>query len=287
MWMSIRARNSSGSTSSVSSNRSPRRRHEEADSRAWGLPGHGNEPHGEHALRLEALFGAFDDPELLVDRADGNHHPAPDRELFEQRSWHFIGCRGHDDSVEGRDLGQATVAVTGDDGYVVVAVRLERFFRPLGERWEDLDRVHVARQPGENRRLVAGAGPDLQDPVFRLRVEKLRHDRHDVRLRDRLFLADGERMVRVGHGSYGLGHEEMPRHGSHGFEHPGVRNASRFHLALHHRKSLAVPLLARWSAPRGARSPKDDDTSPKGICQENIHTLLYRFTNQANPRKGS
>ena len=35
-----------------------------------GLVGHGNEPHGKHALRLESLLGAFDDLESIVGRHD-------------------------------------------------------------------------------------------------------------------------------------------------------------------------------------------------------------------------
>ena len=45
-------------------------------------------------------LGAFDDLELLFDRADGNHHPSPDLELFEKRSWYLIACSGHDKEFE-------------------------------------------------------------------------------------------------------------------------------------------------------------------------------------------
>ena len=60
-----------------------------------------------------------------------------------------------------------------------------------------LDRRHVAAHRGEDRRLVSGARPDLEDPVARPRREQLAHPGHDERLTDRLPRLDRECLVGV------------------------------------------------------------------------------------------
>src|SRR5437899_1372073 len=68
----------------------------------------------------------------------------------------------------------------------------------------------------------------------RRQLERLAHQRHHVRLRDRLPLADGQRRVLVGAlGQPGLD-EEMARHLPHGREHRRVAEAPRLELLGDH-----------------------------------------------------
>ena len=65
-------------------------------------------------------------------------------------------------------------------------------------------------QLGEHGGLVAGAGPDLQHAVRALEVEQVGRQRDDVRLRDRLAVADRQRPVLVGLPGHRRRHEPMP-----------------------------------------------------------------------------
>ena len=63
---------------------------------------------------------------------------------------------------------------------------------------EALDGVDAPRQPRQHRGLVAGAGADLQHLVGLLDLQRLGHQRHDLRLADGLALRDRQRLVLVG-----------------------------------------------------------------------------------------
>ena len=67
-----------------------------------------------------------------------------------------------------------------------------------GELLDDLDGPDLPRELGENRRLVAQPGADLERRLAGLRVQKVGHERDDERLRDGLPETDRQRHVLVG-----------------------------------------------------------------------------------------
>ena len=83
-------------------------------------------------------------------------------------------------------------------------------------------RVHLPDQLGEHRRLVAGAGADLEHDVLRRGAEQVGHQRHDEGLRDGLAVADRQRAVLVGAGGLLGGDEGVARHAAHRRQHARV-----------------------------------------------------------------
>jgi hypothetical protein len=71
-----------------------------------------------------------------------------------------------------------------------------------------------------------------------LRTRKLRHQRDDVRLRDRLAVADRQRPVVVGVLRLVGIDEQMTRHAAHRIEHPPVVDVAARKLPLHHPRAL-------------------------------------------------
>src|SRR5207247_1656682 len=103
----------------------------------------------------------------------------------------------------------------------------------------------------EHGRLVAGARADLQHLFLPRQPEQRRHERHDVRLRDRLPLADRQRMVLVGAVGESLLDEPVPRDAPHGVEHASVGDPAALELLVHHALALArqARLEARLHSP--------------------------------------
>ena len=87
---------------------------------------------------------------------------------------------------------------------------------------DHLDAPHPARQPRQDRRLVAEAGADLEHAVGGQRGQEVGHHRHDERLRDRLVEADRQGRVVVGQGSQRRRHEAVARDVRHGGQHARV-----------------------------------------------------------------
>ena len=78
------------------------------------------------------------------------------------------------------------------------------------ERRDAFDRVDVAAQPGEHRRLVARAGADLEHPCTAIDFQRLGHDRDRRRMGDGLPVADRQRPILVGTLAQRFVHKEMP-----------------------------------------------------------------------------
>ena len=62
--------------------------------------------------------------------------------------------------------------------------------------------------------------------------QQLDHARHDVRLRDRLTTADGQRAIRVRVSAPETRHERLARHEAHGRQRRGIADAARRELHL-------------------------------------------------------
>ena len=199
----------------------------------------GTEADGEGDRLFEAGGGLLQDDELLVvAEPDGEDDPSTELELLDERGGNLARRRGQKDRVERRLFGPAPIAVAGANRDVGVAELAKPRLRPLGERQDDLDRVDPGGEAGEDRRVVARAGADLEHPVAGREAELLAHDRDDVGLRDRLALADRQRVVGVGFGAKGSGHEQMPRHLGHRGEDAFVADAAGGDLALDHEGAI-------------------------------------------------
>jgi hypothetical protein len=148
--------------------------------------------------------------------------PASHAELLEERLRHLLWSGRDDDPVKRRLLGQALVPVSGHDDHVLVAKGRERSSRALRELREDLDRVDLFDQAGEDGGLIPRARSDLEHPVPGFWIDELRHGRDDVRLGDRLAAPDGKRSVSVRVGPHDLRNEEVSRDGPHRLENPLV-----------------------------------------------------------------
>ena len=88
--------------------------------------------------------------------------------------------------------------------------------------------------------------------MARLDAQALRHDAHDVGLRDRLAEPDRERVVAVRPGAQGLRDEEVTGNLPHRLENPGIVDAARHDVAQNH---LAAQVLLPAGQPgRGRRA---------------------------------
>ena len=189
----------------------------------------GNEAHGAEVGVFEPVRGLLDADERLhrVRLADGEHHDPAVAELVEERLRRVLGGGGQDDAVEGGLLGQAERAVAVDDGDVVQAELLEELAGAAGEAAVALDGVDAAGEAGEDRRLVAGAGADLEHLRAAGDVEGLGHQADDGGLADRLAAGDGERRVLVGALLEDAFEEFAARGLLHGLQHLGVGHPAR------------------------------------------------------------
>src|SRR5262245_39346065 len=138
-----------------------------------------------------------------------------------------------------------------DAGFTQVPARLAH------ERGEPLDRVDLARDPPEQRGLVAAARTDLQHPGERATVAReLGHARHRVRARDGLPETEGQRHVLVGAGGERFVHEDVPGQRSHCSQH-GLVAYSLLAQALDHAQPRALRSHPDTGIPRHG-SPATD-----------------------------
>ena len=161
----------------------------------------------------------------------------------------MVGGGGDDDGVERGLFLPTEIAVTVADaafGETGLFQAAERF---LIKRPDDLDGVNVGRDFEENSGLVAAAGADLEDFLAGFDLEQFGHQRDDVRLADRLAVADRQRLIVVGLPSQVRFHKLVPRHPAHGLEHHRVRHAPGADLFFDH----AVPLAVRLRVLGGRR----------------------------------
>src|SRR5262249_58013388 len=103
--------------------------------------------------------------QLLLLLAHGDHQATAGCELSDQRRRYLGWCRGHHDRIEWRSLRPAARAVAVTDVHATVAEAPQDGLGAARERLDDLDRVDLRAESGEDRRLVAGAGSDLQHAI--------------------------------------------------------------------------------------------------------------------------
>jgi hypothetical protein len=151
------------------------------------------------------------------------------------------GCRcpGRDkNGVVWRAILEAGRSISLDHLDIGIAKPPQDFGRALCQSLVAFNRDNLAGEFRVHGRCVAGPGPDLQDAAFRAELRRLRHQRHDVRLRDGLALGDRKRVVVVGEfGEVGR-NKGLARHPAHRLKHPPVRDASTGKLPIHHFRAL-------------------------------------------------
>src|SRR6185437_8106912 len=94
------------------------------------------------------------------------------------------------------------------------------------ERVHALDGVDLPRDAAEDGRGVAGSRPDVEDALTAGEPERVDSQRDDVRLRDRLPFADGQRRVLVRELAELGRNELLTRHAAKGVENGSVRDVS-------------------------------------------------------------
>jgi len=156
-----------------------------------------------HAARTPQRYeAAFLDPPappvsilaLESDRTRQTPHPQRDdqpaawSQLVHPGRWQVPRTRGDDDPVIRRMACVAELTITTEHRHVPVAGGGQALAGPPDDLAVDVDRRDLAcraDQMREQRRVVTRTGTDLQDPVSRLDVELLQHQRHDSRCRGR------------------------------------------------------------------------------------------------------
>ena len=148
--------------------------------------------------RLKRPPRALGHHEMLLLAPDRRHHASAVGELILEGLRGLVGHRRGDvDRVERSLLGPPVPPVADPEADVVDPEAGEGRPGGLGQLGVALDRVHVLDQQGEQRRVVARTGADVQHAIGRSQPEHLEHPRHHQRLGDGLAAADRERHVGV------------------------------------------------------------------------------------------
>ena len=212
----------------------------------------------------DPCHGALDDTQLLVPPADRNDQTRPHRELFDERRRHRLWRSRHHDAIEWRVFGQAGVTVARLHLDVVVTELAESPASAVGQRPHDLDAVDVRDEASQHRRLIAGAGADLEHAIVRLGIEQFGHGGHDVGLRDRLAVADRERSVVMRARHVRSGNEAISRDIAHRRQHPRIAYPARFDLLADHPVAKRARVDRRIGV-RGTRDKRHQQPDGEGV----------------------
>src|SRR5262249_14793395 len=106
-----------------------------------------------------------------------------------------------------------------------------------GEFADALDGINRSGKPGQDGGLIARARPNLQDAAVFIKLEQLRHAGDDKRLGNGLIECDRKRVISVSSTPQGLWHKNMPRYGTHCFQHLLVTDPVTFLQALDHSRA--------------------------------------------------
>ena len=104
----------------------------------------------------------------------------------------------------------------------------------IRERSVALDGKNLRGQFREQRSQIARSSTDFQNFIGWRKRKNFEHARYDVRLRDGLAFADGQRMIFVGLIAVAFGREVVTRHLLHGREDALVGDAACPQLGLDH-----------------------------------------------------
>ena len=147
------------------------------------------------------------------------------RQLVQERLGHLRAPRRDDDRVVRRVLGPAERAVAMEHR----DVRESETGKPLGrdacQLLVPLDGVDLVSDPAENRRRVTRPRPHLQHTITGAERRRRRHQRDDVRLRDRLPALDRQGRIRVRELLELRGEKRLARDTPHRREHGRITDA--------------------------------------------------------------
>ncbi len=111
---------------------------------------------------------------------------------------------------------------------------LQHLARAPRKRRHNLNRVHLAGQLCQDRRLITGTRSDLEHAMPECDPQRFGHVRHDVRLRDRLPLSYRQRGVVVRPERQVRGNEPLARQLAHDAKKSRIGDLVRADLGFHH-----------------------------------------------------
>jgi hypothetical protein len=176
-----------------------------------------------------------DELELLrVRGSDRNDHSAGVAELCEQRGRQIGSGGGDEDGIERGVDRKTECAISSEDVYLRVAERGENLTGVVGKGWVAFDGKDPPRKFREQRGYITGTSADFENLVSGGELERFEHEGNDVRLRDSLAVADGQRMIFVGLAAEGFRNEFVAGDAQHGVENPRVRDSAGPELGVDH-----------------------------------------------------
>jgi len=134
----------------------------------------------------------------VIRRSNGRNEDTVRRELIEERRRHLLDSRREHDPRKWRSR-RETGGSIGEKHLDIADVQFPQTpGRRIGQSAKPLQRHDALSDAGDDRGVVAGPRPDLQNRVFRAKIKRLRHPRDQRRLADGLAAFNGEGLVRPG-----------------------------------------------------------------------------------------
>src|SRR3989449_5824982 len=203
---------------------------------------------------VEASIGlpGCNDQHLSAPRADGGDDASSGRELKSPRIRDFGGTRRRHDDVVWTALGVPETAISDHHGHAGKAGASKIRPRPFGEPRDSLNRYDLfgPEHVRNERRVVAGPRPNLEDSIARCEPGLFEHDCDHRRCRNRLASPNRERDVVIGRVRILGPDERLPRHREERISHPRILDVPGGDETLHHPKPLRgeIGLLAHRQA---------------------------------------
>ncbi len=195
----------------------------------------------------EPIAVPLDENQVLLPRCTDRDHQAPTvGELIYERVRNGRRRRGYDDARPRRSRWVAPAAVADADLYAVVKPKLPEP-RPGARRElrDPLDPHDGTAHRGQDRGLVAGPRPDVQDTIARIGCEELEHQTHHERLTDRLARAGGKRAVVIRVQPFAGRDETLTWHDCHRGQDQGIVDAAGAELLEHPGAGSCIRVLSR------------------------------------------
>lgn len=199
------------------------------------LSGHGYEKHGNGRTLVDrAVEPFFEDQQFLRVAAHGDDQATAGGQLVDERRRDFRRGGGNDDHVEGGFFRPALIAVALADHDVLVAQLGQAFFGLFSQRLDDLDAVNLPAELGQHGRLIAGTGADIEGSALGLRLGQLGHQGNDVRLGNRLPMANRQRMVSISNAGLLFGNEAMAGNPAHHLQDLRIDDVAAAEIVFEH-----------------------------------------------------
>jgi hypothetical protein len=152
----------------------------------------------------------------------------------------------------GGNSGTAAVSRMRSKVHVVDSLSFQHFPGARRQVGRSLDREDPPGQTSQHGRLVPAAGPDLQDLAPMMDTQLLRHQSHDIGLRDRLPFADRQRPVGVGAPAVRRGHKRLARKLRHDLQHRRIGDIAPAQVVLEHAFARCIEIVVVLGLHHGA-----------------------------------